>query len=109
MPGFSKTGAESSSRIGYNSDEEDMTMTSIVVQGTVTADGQLTVEQKISLPAGPVQITIQPTVERISTQKDWWQKLQEGRAILETRGAGFRSAEEIEAEREAFRVENDAC
>jgi hypothetical protein len=86
-----------------------MTTTAIVVQGTVTPDGNLKLDQKISLPAGPVQITIQPAAESKSAQKDWWQQMQAARAILEARGTGFRSEEEIEAEREAFRAENDAC
>lgn len=84
-------------------------MTPIVVNGTVTSDGNLKLDQKISLPAGQVQITIQPTAESKSMPKDWWQQLQEGRAFLEARGTGFRSEEEIEAERESFRAEKDGC
>jgi hypothetical protein len=82
-----------------------MTTASIVVRGTVTSDGNLKVDQKIALPAGTVQVTIQPTAGPKATQKDWWQQLQEARASLGTRGTGFRSEEEIEAEREAFRAE----
>lgn len=81
-----------------------MTTTAITVQGIVTPEGNLTVSQKISLPAGPVQITIEPATESKSAQKDWWQQLQDARAVLEARGTAFRSEAEIEAEREAFRT-----
>ena len=86
-----------------------MTTTPIIVHGTLTPDGNLSLDQNVSLPAGRVQITIDPMPEAISGQKDWWQRLQEARAILDARGTGFRSEEEIEAEHEAFRAENNAC
>ena len=86
-----------------------MSMTPIVVHGTITPDGHLSLDQNIPLPAGRVQITIEPIPEPKSAQKDWWQQLQEARAILEARGTGFRSEEEIETEREAFRAEKDGC
>ena len=79
---------------------------SIIVQGTVTPEGTLQLDQKIRLPAGRVRITIEPTAATWQGQTDWWQKLQAARAILEARGTGFRSQEEIEAEREVFRSEN---
>jgi hypothetical protein len=79
-----------------------MNEASIVLQGTVTPDGALTVDQKISMPAGRVKITIQPATESKPLQKDWWQQMQEARAFLEARGTGFRSQEEIETEREAL-------
>ena len=84
-----------------------MTTAAIVVHGTVTPDGTLSLDQKLPLPAGRVQITIQPAPEMKSGQNDWWQQLQEARAVLEARGTGFRSQEEIEAEREAFRAEGE--
>ena len=83
-----------------------MTTAPIVVHGTVTPEGALRLDQKISLPAGRVQITIQPTPDFNSGENNWWQQLQEARAVLEARGTGFRSQEEIEAERAAFRAEN---
>jgi hypothetical protein len=84
-----------------------MTTSPIVLHGTVTPDGNLALDQKVPMPAGPVQVTIEPVTESKSAQKDWWQKLQEARAVLDARGTGFRSQEEIEAEREAFRAEGE--
>jgi hypothetical protein len=81
-----------------------MNTTSIIVQGTIASDGTLTVDRKIPMPAGRVQITIQPAPDPKPAQKDWWQRLQEARVVLETRGTNFRSQEEIEAERDAFRA-----
>ncbi len=82
-----------------------MTNSSIVLSGNVTADGALTLDQKVPLPAGPVQITIEPAPSPMQGKKDWWQRLQEARAVLEARGTGFRSQEDIESERDAFRAE----
>jgi hypothetical protein len=82
-------------------------MSALVVQGTVKPDGTLELNQKLALPAGPVQITIQPILVSKPPNQDWWQYLQAARAVLETRGTGFRSQEEIEAERKDFRSENE--
>src|SRR5262245_26770050 len=80
-----------------------MSAPSIVVQGTVKPDGTLVLDQRVKLPAGRVLITIQPVPELAQGREDWWQTLQAARAVLETRGTGFRSQETIEAEREDFR------
>jgi hypothetical protein len=80
----------------------------IVVRGTVTPDGALKLDQTLPLSPGPVQVTIQPAPTSASVGKDWWQQLQEARAVLDCRGTGFRSQAEIEAEHEAFRAEESA-
>ncbi len=80
-----------------------MSAAPITLQGRVKPDGTLELDQKVTLPAGRVQITIQPIAEASEGHEDWWQSLQRARAVLEARGTGFRSQEEIEAEREAFR------
>ena len=40
-----------------------MSMASVVVRGSVTSDGALNVNERIPLPAGPVQIIISPATE----------------------------------------------
>jgi hypothetical protein len=85
---------------------QSMTNSSIVLNGNVTSDGGLTLNQKIPLPAGPVQITIEPATALMQGTKDWWQRLQEARAVIEARGTGFRSQEDIESECEVFRTES---
>ena len=79
-----------------------MNVASIVVEGTVKPDGTLELDQRVNLPAGRVRLTIQPIPEPTQGQ-DWWQNLQAARAVLESRGTGFRSKDAIEAEREDFR------
>jgi hypothetical protein len=80
-----------------------MSAAPIVLQGTVKPDGTLELEQKLQLPPGPVRVVIQPVLAEQHGRQDWWQTLQTARAILENRGTGFRSQEEIEAERLDFR------
>lgn len=77
--------------------------TTIIVRGILKADGTLEVPQPLALPPGPVQITIQPLPASPVRHEDWWQYLQRARAELEARGHPFRTQEEIEAERAAFR------
>ncbi len=84
-----------------------MGMLPVVVEGTVTAEGKLELNEKLALPEGPVRITIQAPSVPVPTQTDWWENLQRARAVLEARGTGFRSEEEIEAERASFRSEED--
>lgn len=79
-------------------------MNAIVLHGTVNPDGSLEMDRIVQLPPGPVQITIQPA-PLMQGKQDWWQCLQDARATLEKRGAGFRTREEIEQERDSFRVE----
>jgi hypothetical protein len=84
-----------------------MAILPVVIEGMVTADGKLLVSENLALPAGPVRITIQPVAAPQPSQTDWWETLQRARAVLEARGTGFRSQEEIEAEHASFRVEKD--
>lgn len=80
--------------------------TPIVVHGVVTADGTLQIAERLSLTPGPVEITIQPVPQAATPQEDWWQYLQRARAEVERKGGAFRSQEDIESEREAFRSED---
>jgi hypothetical protein len=42
-----------------------MSANAIVIHGVVKADGTLVLEDKVSLPAGKVQVTVQPMPEQI--------------------------------------------
>jgi hypothetical protein len=75
----------------------------VVVQGTVQPDGTLVLDERLQLPTGRVQVTVQPLATSVPGGEDWWQFLQRARAELEKAGQGFRTQEEIEAEREDFR------
>lgn len=77
----------------------------VILHGILRADGTLELEKKVELPAGPVQVTVQPVRSPVPPAEDWWQVLQRARATLEAAGTGFRSEEEIERERQDFRSE----
>lgn len=81
-----------------------MNTAEIRVQGSVRPDGSLQLDEKLQLPAGRVQVTVKPAIESPGPQRDWWDYLQRARAEIEASGAKFRTAEEIEAEREDFRA-----
>ena len=81
-----------------------MSTTGIVVRGWVRPDGTLELDEKLQWPAGRVEVTVRPAAAPPPPQEDWWQFLQRARAELEARGTGFRTQEEIEAERESFRA-----
>ena len=75
----------------------------IVIRVVVRPDGTLELDPAVKLTPGQVRVTIQRIDEPAPAQEDWWQNLQRARAILEARGAGFRTQQEIDAERESFR------
>jgi hypothetical protein len=82
-----------------------MSAATLIVEGVVKPDGTLEVPQKLDLPAGRVQVTVQPMTE--PTQPDrFWKMMESLWADLRTGGRTPRSREEIDAEIDALR--NDA-
>ena len=82
-----------------------MSTSPVTVQGIVKADGTLELEGTVSLPAGPVQVQVQPVAS--APPEDWWQYLQRCRAELETSGFRFRRGVDIAAEIDEIRGEHD--
>jgi hypothetical protein len=81
-----------------------MTTPVLTVNGSIRPDGSLELDERLSLPAGRVQVTIVPLPE-LPKDDPFWHMMQ---GIWETRrkaGLQPRSAEEIEAERRAVREE----
>jgi len=81
--------------------------TQFVVQGTVRPDGSLELDQKISLPAGRVQVLVQPLVQP-PPNDPFWMMMERIWADQKARGHVPRSVEEVEAERRALRQESEA-
>jgi hypothetical protein len=81
-----------------------MSTSPVIVHGVVKPDGKLEVKGTVSLPAGSVQVQVQPVSP---AKKDWWQYLQRCRAKLEASGAAFRRGVDIAAEIETLRGEHD--
>jgi hypothetical protein len=81
-----------------------MNTQAVVVQGVVKPDGTLEVQGKLALPAGPVQVVVQPLPE-LPKDDPFWQTLERIWEGQRQRGHVPRSAEEVEAERRAVRQE----
>ncbi|HEY7154129.1 MAG TPA: hypothetical protein VH575_09255 [Gemmataceae bacterium] len=76
----------------------------VVIQGIVNPDGTLELEEKITLPAGRVQVTVTPLVE-LPKDDPFWQMMRSIWAGQKARGHVPRRTEEVEAERAALREE----
>src|SRR5437773_10175219 len=77
----------------------------IAIQGTVKADGTLELDDKVPLPAGRVQVLVQPLAPKTgSTLEETMERIW---ASQRARGFAPRSVEEVEAERRAMRDESE--
>jgi hypothetical protein len=79
--------------------------TQVVVQRTVRADGTLELDEKLPLPAGRVQIIVQPVIQ--PPHDPFWEMMERLWAGQRARGHMPRSVEEVEAERRALRDESE--
>jgi hypothetical protein len=78
----------------------------IVVQGVIKPDGTLELEGKVPLPAGKVQVTLQPVPE-LPAGDPFFDML---KGIWATRAAAGlipRSVEEVEAQRQQLREQTE--
>ena len=75
----------------------------VVVRGTGKPDGSLELDSAPNLPAGPVEVVLRSLSSSVQSDEDWWQYLQRARAELEAKGGPFRTAEDIDTERQDFR------
>ena len=82
-----------------------MTTSAIEIQGTLREDGTLLLDQKPNLPPGRVKVTVEPVSDLAQT--DVWQVLERIWAGQRARGHVPRSREEIDAELEASRQEDE--
>ena len=80
-----------------------MSTAGVEVKGSVKPDGTLELDERLQLPAGRVRVTVQPVAETAPPAENWFEYLMRVRAEREAAGVHFRTAEEIEAEREDFR------
>jgi hypothetical protein len=81
-----------------------MSLTEIVVEGTLKADGTLELDQKPSLSPGRVTVVLRQESESAAPpQEDWWQYLQRIRAQREVSGYPFMNEEEMNAHIEWLR------
>ena len=82
-----------------------MTPEAIEIQGTLLEDGTLLLDQKPDLPPGRVKVTVQPIADY--KQTDIWKFFEQMWADQRARGHVPRTKEEIDAELEAGREEDE--
>lgn len=82
-----------------------MSTQQVVLHGQIRPDGTLQVEEKVNLPPGPVSVTVQTAPS--ATGKRTLQVLEEIWAERDSRGMVGRSKEEIDAEINAMRDEDE--
>ena len=80
-----------------------MTPESIVVHGTIKPDGTLEVTEKVSLPPGPVEVTVKSASQK--SEESSWAILQRIWADQKASGYVPRTREEIDADLNALRDE----
>ncbi len=78
----------------------------VTVQGVVTPEGTLELAERLSLPAGKVQVTLVPLPD-LPRDDPFWQRMQAMWEAQKSRGQLARSEEEVETERRAVRDEWD--
>jgi len=82
-----------------------MSSQQVILHGQIQPDGTLQVEEKVNLPPGPVSVTVQSVPD--AARKRTLQVLKEIWAEREARGIVGRSKEEIDAEINAMREEDE--
>jgi hypothetical protein len=78
----------------------------IVLHGRIRPDGTLQIDEKVNLPPGPIQVTVEASPET-HVGEDTRAVLKQIQARRLTRGAAARSKEEIDAEINAMRDEDE--
>ena len=80
-----------------------MSTQQVILHGRIQLDGTLQVEEKVNLPPGPVNVTVESAA--MAARKGTLQVLEEIWARRQSRGAVARSKDEIDAEINAMRDE----
>jgi hypothetical protein len=91
----------------YEDRGPSMSLTEVVVEGTVQPDGTLVLAQKPGLPAGQVTVVLRQRDARNESgwDQNLFQAMEEIWAAQQARGFVPRSAEEVERERRELRRE----
>ena len=77
------------------------------LQGTLRLDGTLKLDHQPTVPPGRVEVVLRPLSPPSPCGEGWWEYLQRVRREAEAAGGPFRTAEEIEEEREDLRRGDD--
>jgi hypothetical protein len=82
-----------------------MSPTVVAIEGTLQPDGSLVLDEKPALPPGRVRVIVQPVLDY--TQTDIWKFFERIWAEQAASGHVSRSKEEIDADLEAARQEDE--
>jgi hypothetical protein len=80
-----------------------MSLSEVVIEGTLKPDGTLELDQKPNLAPGRVTVVLRQQSKPAPPKEDWWQFLQRSRRQLEESGAKFMNEEEMKAHIEWLR------
>ncbi len=84
-----------------------MSLSEVVIEGTLKPDGTLELDQKPSLPAGRVQVIVKPLVSPPVRRRGLVDVIDEIRRDQLARGCQGRGAEELAADEAERRAEED--
>lgn len=74
-----------------------MSVSEVVIEGTLQPDGTLKLDHQPNLPPGRVTVVMRQQIEEVAPTENWWQFLQRSRKELEASGAKFMNEEELKA------------
>ena len=74
-----------------------MSLSEVVIGGTLKPDGTLELDQKPNLSPGRVTVVLRQESEASPPEENWWQFLQRIRAEREASGYPFMNEEELKA------------
>ena len=75
-----------------------MSLSEVMIEGTLKPDGTLELDQKPNLPAGRVTVVLRQEAKAPEPPKeDWWQFLQNARKRMEEAGCHFMDEKEVQA------------
>ena len=80
-----------------------MSVSEVILEGTLKPDGTLELDQKPNLTPGRVQVVLRQEAERALPKEDWWQFMQRTRRELEAAGSDFMNENEGSAHIDSLR------
>jgi hypothetical protein len=85
-----------------------MSLSEVVIEGTLKPDGTLELDQKPNLSPGRVTVVLRQEIEvRPPPKEDWWQYMQRARRELEAMNYPFMNEEEVTAWIQELRADED--
>ena len=80
-----------------------MSLSEVVIEGTLKPDGTLELDEKPNLSPGRVTVVLRQESESAPPNEDWFQSLQNARKKMEEAGCHFMDEEEMQAHLEWLR------